>query len=261
MMMRDDIHQIPLQRITESGSSIEKESIVVETAIQLNAHDENGQSITHATLLATPTDLIELHAGHILSEGYTSDTLTKDSFFHIDAPYHTVQYEGRLNLTPRKRPVTSSCGACNHPDLLVPNVHGSIDSAAFTDLELHSIHDALDNLTKSMHLFQESGACHGAGLLFLDNGLRFVSEDIGRHNAVDKTIGKATLDGKKDFHNAMLLLSGRCGWDIVAKAVRSGIPAIASLGAFSSAAVQLAREHGVTLFGFVKNDGAWKAGY
>ena len=58
----------------------------------------------------------------------------------------------------------------------------------------------------------------------------------------------------------MLLLSGRCGWDIVAKAVRSGIPAIASLGAMSSAAIQLAREHGLILFGFVKNDGAWKVG-
>ena len=259
--MRDDIHQIPLQRITESGSSIEKESIVVETAIQLNAFDENGQSITHATLLATPTDLIELHAGHILSEGYTSDTLRRESFVHIDTLHHTVQYEGTVNTSPRDRPITSSCGACNHPDLLVSKVHGAIDSTAFIDLELHYIHDALDNLTKSMHLFQESGACHGAGFLFLDNGLRFVSEDIGRHNAVDKPIGKATLAGMNDFQYAMLLLSGRCGWDIVAKAVRSGIPAIASLGAFSSAAVQLAREHGVTLFGFVKNDGAWKAGY
>ena len=259
--MRNDIHHIPLQRITESGSSIEKESVVVETAIQLNALDENGQPFTHATLLATPIDLIELHAGHILSEGYTFDTLTKDSFVHIDTPHHTIQYEGRLNVTMRKRPVTSSCGACNHPDLLVSNVHGVIDSSAFVDLDLQFIHDALEKLTTNMHLFQESGACHGAGLLFLDEGLRFVSEDIGRHNAVDKTIGKATLAGTPDFNNAMLLLSGRCGWDIVAKAVRSGIPAIASIGAFSSAAVQLAREHGVTLFGFVKNDGAWKAGY
>ncbi|MCH2644850.1 MAG: formate dehydrogenase accessory sulfurtransferase FdhD [Candidatus Poseidoniaceae archaeon] len=259
--MRNDIHHIPLQRITESGSSIEKESVVVETAIQLNALDENGQLFTHATLLATPIDLIELHAGHILSEGYTFDTLTKESFVHIDTPYHTIQYEGRLNATVRKRPVTSSCGACNHPDLLVSNVHGVIDSSAFVDLDLQFIHDALEKLTTNMHLFQESGACHGAGLLFLDEGLRFVSEDIGRHNAVDKTIGKATLAGTADFNNALILLSGRCGWDIVAKAVRSGIPAIASIGAFSSAAVQLAREHGVTLFGFVKNDGAWKAGY
>ena len=259
--MRNDIHHIPLQRVTESGSSIEKESVVVETAIQLNALDENGQLFTHATLLETPIDLIELHAGHILSEGYTFDTLTKDSFVHIDTPHHTIQYEGRLNVTPRKRPVTSSCGACNHPDLLVSTVHGVIDSSAFVDLDLQFIHDALEKLTTNMHLFQESGACHGAGLLFLDEGLRFVSEDIGRHNAVDKTIGKATLAGTPDFNNAMLLLSGRCGWDIVAKAVRSGIPAIASIGAFSSAAVQLAREHEVTLFGFVKNDGAWKAGY
>ena len=151
--------------------------------------------------------------------------------------------------------------ACNHPDLLVSIIHGPVDSTAFTDVKLDYIHDALVKLTSNMHLFRESGGCHGAGVLFLDDDLRFVSEDIGRHNAVDKTIGKSTLSGINDFRLAMLLLSGRCGWDIVAKAVRSGIPAIASLGAFSSAAVQLAREHGVTLFGFVKKDSAWKAGH
>ena len=70
-----------------------------------------------------------------------------------------------------------------------------------------------------------------------DAKLAYVSEDIGRHNTVDKTIGKAVLSGISDFNDTMLLLSGRCGWDIVAKAVRTGISAIASLGAFSSAAV------------------------
>ena len=59
----------------------------------------------------------------------------------------------------------------------------------------------------------------------------------------------------------MLLRSGRCGWDIVAKAARVGIPAISSLGAFSSAAVQLAREQNITLYGFVSKEGAWKVGY
>ena len=69
--------------------------------------------------------------------------------------------------------------------------------------------------------------------------LAFVSEDIGRHNTVDKTIGKAVLSGMDDFNDTMLLLSGRCGWDIVAKVVRTGISAIASLGALSSAALIL----------------------
>ena len=112
-----------------------------------------------------------------------------------------------------------------------------------------------------MPLFQQSGGCHGTALFSVDGSIDHVSEDIGRHNAVDKTIGKAILSNSTIFEHSMLLLSGRCGWDIVAKCVRVGIPAIASLGAFSSAAVNLAREHNVALYGFVTERGAWKVGY
>lgn len=121
--------------------------------------------------------------------------------------------------------------------------------------------NALDLLTHSMPLFRQSGGCHGTALFSVDGSIDHVSEDIGRHNAVDKTIGKAIFSESTVFENSMLLLSGRCGWDIVAKCVRVGIPAIASLGAFSSAAVNLAREHNVTLYGFVTDRGAWKVGY
>jgi len=112
-----------------------------------------------------------------------------------------------------------------------------------------------------MKLFNVSGGSHGSGLYTVSGDIEFVSEDIGRHNAVDKTIGKCVLNGEAKFAEKMLLLSGRCGWDIVAKAARAGIPAISSLGAFSSAAVQLAREQNITLYGFVGKEGAWKVGY
>jgi FdhD protein len=131
----------------------------------------------------------------------------------------------------------------------------------FSEIDLPLLTDALELLTHSMPLFQQSGGCHGTALFSVDGSIDHVSEDIGRHNAVDKTIGKAILSKSTIFEHSMLLLSGRCGWDIVAKCVRVGIPAIASLGAFSSAAVNLAREHNVTLYGFVTDRGAWKVGY
>ena len=70
--MNDGSSQLPLQRLTKEGSSIQKEAIVEETAIQLDALNPEGNLYSHATLLATPIDLIELHAGHILAEGYVS---------------------------------------------------------------------------------------------------------------------------------------------------------------------------------------------
>ena len=143
---------------------------------------------------------------------------------------------------------------------MVESYHDRVDSMLFNNMELSVIVDALSNLSQAMSLFEASGGSHGAGLFDNNKDLLFVCEDIGRHNAVDKVIGKALLNNFNDFHSTMLLLSGRCGWDIVAKAVRSGIPAIASLGALSTAAIDLARDNGVILYGFVKENGGWKVG-
>jgi len=259
-MSEGRIH-LPLQRLTNDGTEILREIIVDETAVRLDALDEKGDIFTHSTLLATPIDLIELHAGHLLSEGYVENGHSFTSFSIKDKPFYVVKYHGQVNALPRERMVTSSCGACNHPDLSVHHHKNTLTDSQFTNLELSTIDLALKKLTESMILFKQSGGSHGSGLYTSKENLTHVSEDIGRHNAVDKTIGKAILEGKTNFENTMLLLSGRCGWDIVAKSVRVGIPAIASLGAFSSAAVQLAREHNITLYGFVSNKGAWKVGY
>ena len=115
-------------------------------------------------------------------------------------------------------------------------------------------------MKEDMKLFTITGGCHGAGLLESSGNVLFVAEDIGRHNAVDKTVGIAIHSGVNSFNQFTLLLSGRCGWDIVAKASRIGISSIASVGAFSSAALDLARENGITLYGFVRESGSWKAG-
>jgi len=252
---------VPLQRLTTEGSEIRKEVIVEEVAIQLQGLDENGAFFTHATLLATPTDLIELHAGHLISEGYVEKIPSRGLFTIRDESSIHVDFQGRVYSPIRERIVTSSCGACNHPDLSLGQAKNLPNDSTFSRLEFSKIRSALNSLTASMELFKISGGSHGSGLFCMQGSLTFVSEDIGRHNAVDKTIGKHILDGNTNFSETMLLLSGRCGWDIVAKAARVGIPAIASFGAFSSAAVQLAREQNIILYGFVGNDGAWKVGY
>ena len=254
-------HQTPLQRLTTEGVKILKENIVEETAVDLLALNENHELYSFATLLATPDDLVELLAGHIVSEGYTSTDIHRDSFKMKDDEHYVVEYHGQLNEHVQRRLVTTSCGACNHPDLLVETIGDRCNVSKFKNAQLDVVHDSLTALTASMPLFQSSGGSHGSGLILNDATLSFVSEDIGRHNAVDKTIGKAIFAGISEFDDTMLLLSGRCGWDIVAKAARTGISAIASLGAFSSAAIKLAREHDITLFGFVRSDGAWKVGH
>ena len=259
--MNDAYTELPLMRLSNDGATIQKETVVKEVAVELHALNKQGHFEVYTTLLATPTDLIELHAGHLYSEGYIDQKPTVDCIQIQDNSVLQVLYDGCITIEPRQRIVTSSCGACNHPNLTVARDEPIKHDSRLSDIDFPLLTNAVELLTHSMPLFQQSGGCHGTALFSVDGSIDHVSEDIGRHNAVDKTIGKAILSNSTIFEHSMLLLSGRCGWDIVAKCVRVGIPAIASLGAFSSAAVNLAREHNVTLYGFVTERGAWKVGY
>ena len=259
--MNDAYTDLPLMRLSVEGTSIQKETIVKEVAVELHALNNLGHYEVYSTLLATPTDLIELHAGHLYSEDYIKHKPSIDCLQVQDSSNVQVLYNGSVTIQPRQQIVTSSCGACNHPNLSVAREMPIQHDSRFSDIDLSLLTNALELLTHSMPLFRQSGGCHGTALFSVDGSIDHVSEDIGRHNAVDKTIGKAIFSESTVLENSMLLLSGRCGWDIVAKCVRVGVPAIASLGAFSSAAINLAREHNVTLYGFVTERGAWKVGY
>jgi len=259
-MMDHEFQKIPLQRLENNKHHIESECIVQESTITLHYNTTNGEKTPHVTLLGTPAKIKELHIGHIYCEGLTTGIPTTDLIeFQIADGKVDSFYHSEIISKPDHRIITTSCGACNHPDLSVnPNRENMI--AENNPLSHNELRIALETMRKEMELFQKTGGCHGAGLLSSIGNVSFVSEDIGRHNAVDKAIGTAILSGVERFGEYTLLLSGRCGWDIVAKAVRIGIPAIASVGAFSTAALNLARDNGICLYGFVRESGAWKAG-
>ncbi len=258
--MANDYQKIPLQRLTEHQTHIESEFIVQESVISLYCRGSNEEFKPYATLLGTPTRINELHAGHLLCEGLVSDLPSTANLEYelIDGKVHSY-YKSNIQKIPENRIITTSCGACNHPDLSVVHIQNKIGISAqqWTHKELL---ENLNTMKEDMKLFTITGGCHGAGLLESSGNVLFVAEDIGRHNAVDKTVGIAIHSGVNSFNQFTLLLSGRCGWDIVAKASRIGISSIASVGAFSSAALDLARENGITLYGFVRESGSWKAG-
>ena len=259
-MMNHDYQKIPLQRLVNVESSIQSERIVQESIITLHSIGGDGNFEPHTSLLGTPSKIKELHIGHLVCEGLTIEFPSFLDFeYNIVDGYVDSYFNSIIPNTPEPRLITTSCGACNHPDLSVEQLHGKPISDV-QQLSHDQLTTALDGMRGEMELFEATGGCHGTALLDSTGKVQFVSEDIGRHNAVDKTIGLAILSGLKTFNEFTLLLSGRCGWDIVAKATRIGIPSIASVGAFSSAALDLARANGITLYGFVRESGAWKAG-
>ena len=149
---------------------------------------------------------------------------------------------------------SSSCGICGKATIdavkrgHLPRSDGDLRVTAEVLCRLPSA------LRDSQELFSRTGGLHAAALFDVAGSLLVVPEDIGRHNAVDKVVGWALFRGELPLTGAVLLVSGRGGFEIVQKAAAAGIPVLACISAPSSLAVDLARETGQTLVGFLRGE-------
>lgn len=162
----------------------------------------------------------------------------------------TVQGGGRA--VQRAFLSSSACGVCGAT---------TVESLAL-DFEALAPGDAIDpavlgllpeRLRAQQRLFEQTGGLHAAGLFGLDGSLKVLREDVGRHNAVDKLVVRALIDGRLPLGQHILVVSGRGGYEIVQKAVAAGIPIVAAVGAPSSLAVATAQRFGQTLVGFLRD--------
>ena len=245
--------KIPISRLEMGERLIQTDNIAIESLIKLSVNQESL-----ANLLASPENCDDLIIGHLLAEGHInpstkidkSDIVTKIDGYgtkSVDITINNVEIKSNKSLGI----TTTSCGACklDGMELLVEGLPGVKSSNNFA----HSaIYQGLKEMSENQIGFIKTGGMHCAGLMSKDGKLQFQSEDIGRHNAVDKVIGRGF--NQINFNDSILLLSGRCGWDIVAKAARCNISNIASIGACSSLAASCARSLGITIHSFVKEN-------
>jgi FdhD protein len=146
----------------------------------------------------------------------------------------------------------SSCGICGKAS--IDSIRSRLLAAPNPDFRLDAelLVQMPDALRSSQDVFQRTGGLHAAALFDPRGQLLVLREDIGRHNAVDKVIGWALLEGRVPLSDSVLLVSGRGGFEIVQKSIVAGVPVVASVSAPSSLAVQLARELRLTLIGFLR---------
>ena len=148
---------------------------------------------------------------------------------------------------------SSACGVCGavliedlRRDLAVLPAGPSVAAALLPSL--------VDRMRSGQGVFERTGGLHAAGLFDAAGEVICMREDVGRHNAVDKVVGRMLLDGRIPARNTILVASGRAGYEIVQKTVTAGIPVLAAVGAPSSLAVALARDFNQTLIGFLRGE-------
>jgi FdhD protein len=215
-----------------------------------------------AVTMRTPGHDHELALGFLLSEGVVKSARDLGSMFHCGRPGEAQNVievtaapgavlEWEPEAARRMTFVSASCGMCGRQsvDDLIARVGVVEDDARFESAWIEGLGD---QLIQAQGNFALSGGVHAAALWNHARELLAVREDIGRHNAVDKVIGRAALDGALPLRGGTLLVSGRASFEIVQKAAVAAIPLIVSVSAPSSLAISAALASRVTLIGFAR---------
>ena len=215
-----------------------------------------------AVTMRTPGNDEELAAGFLLSEGIVRAREDLKEIAHCTLPASlgnvlNIALAPTAKFTPaaahRFGTISTSCGLCGKTSIeFIRQQFPSIDASARFQIEEATFLKLPERLRSAQGNFARTGGIHAAGIFDLQGNLILAREDIGRHNAVDKVIGRAFLDGMLPLGRHILLVSGRSSLEIVQKALAAGIPIVAAVSAPSSLAVNFARECGQTLIGFLR---------
>jgi len=271
--MVDAFRTVDITRVRGASSGEDVDRAATEEPLEVRLH---GRAF--AVIMRTPGADRELAAGFLLAErvlrsaddlGAIAYCTDPDQGRASSAPTTAANAENIVNVTladaspdaldrllDDRRQVmgNSSCGLCGR--LTIESLRAdeppivcawTIDRATLASLP--------DRLREAQRVFDATGGLHAAGLFTRDGTLETSAEDVGRHNAVDKVIGRMLIAERLPLDGHVLFVSGRTSFEIVQKALFARIPIVASVSAPSSLAIDLARESGITLVGFVRGDG------
>ena len=235
---RTDVLRLP-------GGATERDELAVEEPLEIRV---NGEPV--AVTMRTPGHDEELALGFLLSEGVRP----RAAFLPDDLAANAVDVAvDGFDAEPLRRNfyTSSSCGVCGKGALEAvaveaPRVESDLSVPAALVSELP------ERLRAAQPTFAATGGLHATGLFSAAGDLLCVREDVGRHNAFDKVVGRAFLDGLLPLADKVVCVSGRLSFELVQKAAVAGAPVVVAVGAPSTLAVELARDRGITLCGFVR---------
>jgi len=276
--MRTPVASIAITRIDNGSATVADDILVTEEPLEIRlGHGpvDDRKEFRLSVTMRTPGNDEELTLGFLFTEGLIADPT------HVVrvVPCENVKAEERGNVVraelhpsvivdpakwQRNFYTTSSCGVCGKSS--IDAVHAQCSRPLGTAPKIdHALITSLpDRMRAGQTVFKHTGGIHAAALFNEMGELLILREDVGRHNAVDKVVGAclAQPDNRQPFpgqragatDNRILLVSGRAGFELVQKCIVAAIPVMAAVGAPSSLAVQLARDSGLLLIGFLRGD-------
>ena len=227
------------------GATVESDRLAVEEPLEIRV---NGEAV--AVTMRTPGDDEELALGFCLTEGLRPlaarlpDDLAANTV-DVDAPDADLERIRRSFFT------SSSCGVCGKGALEAVAVEAAHVESRLT-LAVNLLADLPERLRAAQPAFDATGGLHATGLFDSAGELLCLREDVGRHNAMDKVVGWAFLEGRLPLADEVLCVSGRLSFELVQKAAVAGCPILVAVGAPSSLAVELAGDRGIMLCGFAR---------
>jgi FdhD protein len=217
-----------------------------------------------AVTMRTPGHDHELVAGFLLAEGLIRSRADLGGIHHcarpdIDGAHNTIDVVAApgtvltIETARRGTLTTSACGVCGRQMIgdLLQRMQPAPVCAPFSRSFIAGLSS---ELAKHQPSFERTGGLHAAGIASVSKGLSVVREDVGRHNAVDKAVGRLLLDDQLPAHGSLLVVSGRTSFEIVQKALAAGLAGVVGVSAPSSLAVSSAARFGLLLCGFARGD-------
>lgn len=243
MIKRRKITRVNLEGRTKDRR---EDLVAIDKPISLFVNGEH-----FVTLLASPKNIRELAVGHLLGEGVIRSLrdIERLSLRGLKVDIR-IKPEIQLGAIKSLRVIPTACGASEKALEFLGN-SGTAKPKLSTKFKARNISNAFRSLYLTSKVFRRTGGTHAAALFTPEGELRFCMEDVGRHNAVDKVVGRGLLEGV-NFSRSFLVSTGRLSADLVLKCARAGIPLVASKAAPLESGVLAAKQTGLTLVGFVR---------
>jgi FdhD protein len=258
--------KVRVRAVEDGQARVRPDTLATEEPMEIRLVSGDVRQ-TVAVTMRTPGADFELAAGFLYGEGIVSSpedilkiSYCVDSDLDAEQQYNIVNVELRdgrgydLRSLERHFYTTSACGVCGKASLEQLELRGCPVIPPGPKVAAETIYSLPAKLREAQGLFDATGGLHAAALFDAEGNLLALKEDVGRHNATDKLVGWALLEGRLPLSEHIVMVSGRSSFEILQKCLAAGVPIVCAISAPSSLAVDVARQFGMTLVGFLRGE-------